>query len=119
LGDDVYEILAGNFVVERHPVIFYRERSFWVIDFLLTQHDVYVQYDGIYWHGLDKNIDELKRLLNEGDRSAKMQLAAHHRDRYQNRWFAKRGLKMFRINEGVATEVWMYELQAYLSRVHV
>jgi hypothetical protein len=112
----VYEVLCGAFDVKQHLVIFYRERSFWVVDFLLTKHDVYVQYDGIYWHGLGKDVEELKRLSKMGDKSAKMQVAAINRDRYQNRWFAKNGMKLFRIVEGTATDVWAADLQAYLDR---
>lgn len=94
--------------VERHIPIFYRKTSFWIIDYKID--DIYIQYDGLFWHGINKNIDELKQKKVLGNKVANMQLAAINKDRYQNKWFNEHDLKLFRIIEGVPSETWLPQL---------
>jgi len=79
--------------------------------------NVYVQFDGIYWHGVEREISELKEARKNGDKSANMQLLAKYRDKYQNYWFEKNNMKLYRIIENVKTDVWMSELQAIINNI--
>ena len=115
--DDICETLKIEFNdVERHPIIFYRKgtNSFWIIDAYVPSLDVYIEYDGIYWHGVGKDTEELKALSENGNKVAKMQLSAHRKKKFQDSWFRKNNKKLFRINEGVPNDVWLKELDLYL-----
>ena len=112
--DRIFEQLSQHFKhVERHVPIFYRKSLFWIVDFKIS--DVYVQYDGLYWHGVNMDVSELKTLREQGDRSADMQIKAIHRDRFQNYWFIENDLKLFRIIEGTSIDEWLPKLQAFID----
>lgn len=115
---DAYEILCQNFGdVEQQKVIFYREskNTYWVIDFYIPKYDTYVQFDGVYWHGTNHTMEELKEAKKNGDKSAGMQIKAKHRDNFQNAWFNKNNMKLYRIIEGVDKEIWLAELKQIIS----
>lgn len=109
--DKTHEILLREFkTVERQVTIFWKPTCFWAIDFCIQ--GVYVQFDGLYWHGIGKDIETLK---TSNDKSAKMQLGAIRRDHYQNHWFKKNQMKLFRIVEGVDESIWLPELRRFMS----
>lgn len=68
----------------------------WSIDFYVHDVDVYVQFDGTYWHGLDRPIEEIAGSDSPCD-------AAIHRkwqrDREQDEWFPSHGKCLVRITE--------------------
>lgn len=110
--DDVYEILKSMFgEVQRHVSVFYRKNSFWIIDFKIG--DVFVQYDGAFWHGSGKDKKALRELNEHGDKVANMQLRSMRRDAHQDAWFKKNGMKMFRIVgcKENSQESWLPELK--------
>jgi len=41
----------------------------WSIDFYVKSIDTYVQFDGVYWHGLDRPIEEIKASSSERDKT--------------------------------------------------
>ncbi len=45
----------------------YFERR-WSVDFYVKSIDTYVQFDGVYWHGLDRPIEEIKKFKTVTDR---------------------------------------------------
>jgi hypothetical protein len=64
--DRFYQFLCETFgkdEVTRHVTI---ESS--SIDFYVKMYDVYIQFDGVYWHGLDRNISEIAQFKNPRDR---------------------------------------------------
>ena len=68
----------------------------WPIDFYIKSLDAYIQVDGVYWHGLDRSVEEIQMFRSPRDRAiwAKMQT-----DKKQDEWFKAVGMKLFRINE--------------------
>lgn len=113
--DEVYEILRQNFDVVRHPIVYYRERNFWVIDFYLKDKDIFIEYDGIFWHGIGKDVDELRKSAKNGNRVAKMQLNARRKMTFQDVWFQKNNMKLFRINECEDPNVWAERLRVFIE----
>lgn len=82
-------------LAEELSVIFGRVDRFvwvngWSIDAYVRSIDTYVQYDGIYWHGLDRPIEE--------NTNVKI-VRKYFRDREQVAWFSEHGLKLVRITE--------------------
>lgn len=66
------------------------------IDFYLPCLDVYVQFDGVYWHGLDRPIEEI------AEHRSRQDVTIHStflRDRAQDAWFAKRSMKLIRVTD--------------------
>lgn len=68
----------------------------WSIDFYIHDVDAHVQFDGMYWHGLDRPIEEIAESDSPCD-------AAIHRkwlrDRQQDEWFARQRRRFVRITE--------------------
>lgn len=96
--DNVYQILIENFgkdLVQRHIPVFYRKTNFWIIDFQIG--NIFIQYDGEFWHGLSKQKKELQKLISQGDKVAKMQYKTLCKDKFQDIWFKKNNLLIFRI----------------------
>lgn len=84
--------LFGHDDVERWVVV----NSHWPIDFHVRSADIYVQFDGAYWHGLDRPLDEIRASSKPRDRAiaAKWEL-----DRRQDAWFAERGMRLVRVTD--------------------
>ena len=90
LEDDFYDellIIYSEQDVERAVRI--NNRS---IDFYIKSIDTYIQFDGIYWHALDKPLEEIK--TNEPQR-----YKWYLKDRAQDEWFAANKLKLVRITD--------------------
>jgi very-short-patch-repair endonuclease len=71
----------------------------WVIDFYIRSLDTYVQFDGVYWHGLDRPIETIKESAQAGHRR---DLGIYRKwlvDRQQEKWFAENGLRLVRVND--------------------
>jgi hypothetical protein len=66
----------------------------WSIDFKVN--DVYVQLDGVYWHGLDRSLEELRASQNARD---KVILGTRSRDSEQNEWCQKMGIRLVRVTD--------------------
>lgn len=58
--------------------------------------DTYIQLDGVYWHGLDRSIEELMRSKSPRD---KVILGTVRRDAEQNEWCRASGTKMIRVTD--------------------
>jgi hypothetical protein len=72
------------------------------IDFYIKNIDTYVQFDGVYWHGLDRPIE--KHQLSSSLRSQ----AIYQKwliDKEQNIWFKEHNLKLVRITDQDSPEV--------------
>ena len=68
----------------------------WIIDFYIPSIDTYVQFDGVYWHGLNRPIEEIRKSLTKRD----MQIAkAFQKDQAQNAWFQENGLRLVRVTD--------------------
>ena len=66
------------------------------IDFYIKSIDTYIQFDGIYWHGLDRNINEIKNSDKKRDEG---RYKTYMKDREQDGWFKLSDLKLVRITD--------------------
>lgn len=90
--DAFYEWLVLQFGnVERQVVV-----NKWPIDFYVKSIDTYVQFDGEYWHGLDRSLEEIMRFKTPRDRTI---LLKYQIDRRQDEWFHKNNLKLIRVTD--------------------
>lgn len=92
IEDSFYEYLKERYPdssIERHVLV-----NGWNIDIRIN--DVYVQFDGTYWHGLNRTIDEIQKLTSKRDTQI---LKTYHRDRDQEVWFLKSGIFLVRISD--------------------
>lgn len=68
----------------------------WPIDFYVKSVDTYVQFDGEYWHGLDRSLDEIRQFKTPRDKTI---LRKYEIDREQERWFVENNMKLVRITD--------------------
>lgn len=93
--DRMFEYLIekfGEYDVTRNELV----NSKWPIDFYIKSIDLYVQLDGVYWHGLDRPIDVI------AEHKSKRDVQIHKKwkiDREQEQWFEKNKLKLMRITD--------------------
>jgi len=79
-------------VVERQVIMNDR----WSIDFYVKDIDAFIQFDGVYWHGLDRPLEEIIKSSSLRDKRI---VEGYFVDLEQNEWFQKRGLKLLRITD--------------------
>lgn len=68
----------------------------WPIDFYVKSIDTWIQFDGVYWHGLDRPLEIITKHQTKRD------VQIHKKwltDREQDKWFEERGLKLIRITD--------------------
>jgi hypothetical protein len=91
-----YEALCELFGVndvERQVIV---PEKRWLIDFCVKSIDTYVQFDGEYWHGLDRPIEVIAEHRTPRD------VQIHKKwmtDREQDEWFRTRGMKLVRVTD--------------------
>lgn len=93
--DSFYEALCRQFGeadIERPKIVNGR----WPIDFYIKSIDVYVQFDGVYWHGLDRPLEEIQEFKTPRDRVIYRKFLT---DREQEKWFQERNLKLVRVTD--------------------
>jgi hypothetical protein len=78
--------LQSLYCCERQKIV-----NGWAIDFYLTDLDIYIQFDGVYWHGLIP----FNTLTKQGKYITKVKA----RDEEQKEWFAKRDMRLVRITD--------------------
>lgn len=84
-------------VVGRHDVdiqVIINDR--WPIDLYVKSVDTYVQVDGVYWHGLDRPMDEIAASTSPRDRTIARKWAT---DREQDAWFEREGRRLVRVTD--------------------
>jgi hypothetical protein len=90
--DRFYEFLVSLFSID--DVVRQQNVNGWAIDFYIKSIDTYVQFDGTYWHGLNRSIDEIKEFKKPRD---KVIFDTMQRDLQQNEWFKLQDLNFIRI----------------------
>ena len=83
--------IFGNDVVERHVII-----NGWDIDFYVKSISAYVQYDGKYYHGTGRTLDEVSEKKTKTDVTIYDTML---RDIKQIEWFSTHELLLVRISE--------------------
>ncbi len=92
--DKFYEYLClkyGNLFIERQARI-----NNWSIDFYIRSKNIYIQFDGNYWHGINKSLAEIKSLPGPQFSGIYQTML---RDIEQNKWFKKNNKTLIRIKE--------------------
>lgn len=93
--DLLYTMLCEMFsAVQRQVAVV--ANAHWSIDFYITDIDTYVQFDGEYWHGLDRPIEAI------AERKTKRDANIHNKwltDRTQDTWFAANSKRLVRITD--------------------
>lgn len=90
--NEFYEYLLNFFIEIERPKLIQN----WPIDFYLPKHDVYIQLDGVYWHGLDRPLETIKEFKNKTDKQIYKKIIT---DENQNEYFIKNKLKLLRITD--------------------
>jgi hypothetical protein len=93
--DAIYTILCDHFGVddvERQKTMNFR----WPIDFYVRSIDTYVQYDGKYWHGHDRPLEEIMQFKKPRDHNIYRNMLTAQK---QTDWFKQQGLKLVRITD--------------------
>jgi len=93
--DEFFKILTiqfGDHDVERQIMI----NKKWSIDFHVKSINTYVQFDGVYWHGLDRSLDEIKKFKTSRD---VVILRKYETDREQDFWFRDNSLNLVRFTD--------------------
>jgi hypothetical protein len=83
--------LFGAANVERFVLV-----NDWSIDFYVKSIDAYIQFDGVYWHGHNKTLDELRQSTSKRSHT----IACHREnDERQNLWFRDNNLRLIRVTD--------------------
>lgn len=90
------ERLFGALFVERFGDVRSQVRidKKWFVDFYIVPIQTYVEFDGAYWHGLDRPIDAIRWSGSDRDRQI---YAKWLRDRALDDYATKNGIKLVRI----------------------
>jgi len=100
----MYDHLVGLYGTGvEHQVFVHR----WPIDFYIRQTDVYVQVDGVYWHGLDRPIEMIKESKNPRDKNIYKKYLT---DRKQEVWFKNNGKTLLRVTDKQIKEEIIWQL---------
>jgi hypothetical protein len=94
IEDAFYDALCEKFNhdnVERQVII-----NGWSIDFYIKSIDTYVQFDGVYWHGLDRPRNVIEKSSSPRDRVI---LTVLDKDPKQNEWFKIQQKRLCRITD--------------------
>jgi len=93
IEDKFFNLLKSLYkVVERQVTI----NDKWSIDFYIEDIDTFIQFDGVYWHGLNRPIEEI---VNSSSPRDKRIAEGYYTDLEQNEWFEKHCLKLLRITD--------------------
>lgn len=68
----------------------------WSIDFYVKSIDTYVQFDGVYWHGLDRPINVIQ---NSSTLRDKRIFESYANDRLQENWFTEHHMRLIRVTD--------------------
>lgn len=68
----------------------------WSIDFYITSLDTYVQFDGVYWHGLDRPIDEIRSSSGKRDQAI---YGKWLKDRELDDYAIKNNMRLIRVTD--------------------
>lgn len=68
----------------------------WMIDFYVKNIDTFIQFDGIYWHGLDRPISKIESSSSLRDNAI---LKKYLFDKRQNEWFKMNNKKLVRVTD--------------------
>lgn len=66
------------------------------IDFYVKSIDTYVQFDGVYWHELDRPIEVIEKRKTKHDEEIAVRW---YKDIEQSKWFLDKGFRLVRVTD--------------------
>jgi len=96
--DKMYTLLVEHFGTEDVERNKRPEGTAWPIDFYVRSVDAWIQVDGVYWHGLDGQLEEHRKRAGD-DSHSRIIVYKWETDRRQERWFAERNMRLIRITD--------------------
>lgn len=90
LGDWLYDKFGKDCVEPQYQIKRDGKKS-WLIDYYVKPLNVYVQLDGVFWHGLDKPLEEIAEFPRIYEQ--------YESDREQDLWFQSNGLRLVRVTD--------------------
>lgn len=94
--DRMYELLIKQFDVKNIERNKRPAGTAWPIDFYVNSIDVWIQVDGVYWHGLDGQLDKHRA---SSEKRSRVIVYKWETDRKQEAWFTKRNMKLLRFTD--------------------
>lgn len=79
----------------------------WAIDFYFPSKNIYVQLDGVYYHGLNRDLEIIKLFKTSTDKKI---YRTYLKDREQESWFLKNNLILIRITDEEAYDYFDKEI---------
>jgi len=92
--DRCYEHLCPVF--GEHNVVRQKLLNGWSIDFYVVSFDLYIQFDGYYYHGKGRDLEEIAEFKTETDKTIYQTVL---RDQEQNLWCTQNNINFMRIEE--------------------
>lgn len=96
----LFDVLRELYPSTKHNVWFHPNvtgaKNLWNIDMYVPELDTYVQFDGTYWHGLDRPIEMIKESRTACDTTIYKKWSS---DREQDAWFSASGKRLVRITD--------------------
>lgn len=89
------ELLCAKFGKENVKIQQLIERK-WSIDFYIKSIDTYVQFDGVYWHGLDRPIDIIKASSKSRDQGIHRKWT---KDRELDAYMCEQNMRLIRVTD--------------------
>ena len=66
------------------------------VDFFIRSHNIYVEFDGVYWHGLNRPLEQIRQSQTKRDVSI---FAKWQDDRQFDVWCKNNNLNLIRITD--------------------
>ncbi len=92
--DRFYEILC--LIFDQNDIERKKRINKWHIDFYIKSIETYIQFDGVYWHGLNRPIEQIREHKQKRDIKISH---CYDNDIKQNQWFVANNLKLVRITD--------------------
>lgn len=93
------ELLLTNILIEifgEHNIQIQTLIKNWPIDIFVKNISIYIQVDGIYWHGLNASIEKLNESKTKHSKSIIKKIST---DIKQNQYFKENNLQLVRITD--------------------
>jgi hypothetical protein len=96
----LYEILKKLYPTVKHGYWLHKSttgsKHMWNIDFYIPEIETFVQFDGVYWHGLNKPIDQIRESNTPRNQAIYGKWLI---DREQDVWFSNVKKRLIRITD--------------------
>lgn len=100
--DDFYDLLltiwTSDQIDRQYKIVANGAKDIWFIDFYIKPIETFIQFDGMFWHGLNKAFETVDLMTEKSD-LIRAVVRTKEKDVRQNEWFTKKNLKLIRITD--------------------